>query len=192
MWRLVYAIPSWILFLVLRTICILLGWVLVPIAALCKAYKSEYDPAKDLKKENPIVYHFTWSLMFIWDNFEDGIANDMYYKSDSLFKRIIYWSCIRNPANNLRVVPHLSCKIDPIRVRYIGNQSDIYKYDTKIPQWFFAWQGVYSNLFYQFKIGSSLYRFWIGWKIFPTDIYGVTSYRKDGAGFATQFKKISK
>lgn len=33
---------------------------------------------------------------------------------------------------------------------------------------------------------------WIGWKIYPHDILGMdpTDYRFEGAGFATQFKRI--
>jgi hypothetical protein len=40
------------------------------------------------------------------------------------------------------------------------------------------------------NVGGRLRRLWIGWKIKPTDIYGVTAYRADGAGYTTQFKVV--
>ncbi len=81
----------------------------------------------------------------------------------------------------------------------------IFQYDNlKVPQWFYAWQGWYSTFYWQFimpltvrlpftKIGyfkGDLMRAWAGWAIYPTDIYGVTEYRKDGAGFKLQFKRV--
>lgn len=199
MWKLLLALPSWILYLILDSIFYIFGWILVPTAAAFKAYKKENE-----------LYHFTWPFMFPWDNYGDGIANDTYYKAPNMFLQILYWSCVRNPTNNLRIVPILSCNIDPSKVDFIGNfgskkqlfalsklfnqpettKEIINKYDTKVPQWFFAWQGLYSNFYWQFMMRGHLWRFWIGWKIYPTDVYGVTEYRKFGAGFALQFKKV--
>lgn len=191
MWRLIYAIPSWILFEILIDIpLMIIGLIVIPIAAGCKAYEGHIE--KDL-----IIYHFTWKFMWLWDNYEDGIANNSYSNYKSMFWRIVSWSAIRNSTNNLRLVPWLSVQIDPKKVCFFGsfiNWNDtkysyseekdlINKYDTKIPQWFFCWQGFYSCFYWQF---GNLRRFWIGWKIYPTDIYGVTEYRKNGAGFATQ------
>lgn len=180
--RLIYAIPTWILFTGLYIILILAGWLAVPIAVVFKAYRETVGK-----------HHFTWPIMYIWDNYEDGIAAGRQYKDyGALWKQIIYWSCLRNPVNNLRIVPILSCQIEPSKVRFVGSFTgqDIYKYDTKIPHWFFAWQGLYSNLYIHFMLGGKLRRLWIGWKIFPTDIYGVTPYRAKGAGFALQFKVV--
>jgi hypothetical protein len=161
---------------------IILGLVLVPIAAACMAYHRIYLTN---------VWHFNWRLMWLWDNYEDGIANDTYIKFNSMFMRIVYWSAIRNPSNNLRLVPYLSCQVNPLKVKFVGSLNKITEYDSKTPQWFICWQGLYSCWYYQFMLGGKLRRIWIGWKIYPTDIYGVTEYRKRGAGFATQFKVVS-
>lgn len=210
MWRLAYHVPLWFIFEFLVNIpLILLGWIVIPINAALGLYRKEYDPVKDLKGENPDVYHFTCPFMFLWDNWEDGIANDMYWKAPNLFLQIIYWSAIRNPVHNSAIVPIISCKINREKVRFIGSftkftdskeygltqTSESFArgtrlYDTKIPHWFYAWQGLYSNFYWQFMLGGKLRRLWIGWKIYPTDIYGVTPYRKDGAGFATQWKVV--
>jgi hypothetical protein len=200
--RLIYSIFTWAVFIILYALLILVGWVLVPVAVLFHAYEFE---------TLSLTYHFTWRFMFIFDNYEDGICAGRQYKDlGKVWKQIIYWSCVRNPVNNLRIVPYLSCKIDKEKVRFIGSFCSytnniiyppdqsvfkilVHQYDTKVPQWFFAWHGWYSNFYYQFKIGESLYRFWIGTKIYPTDIYGVNpeSYRGKGAGFAIQFKKVN-
>lgn len=220
MWRLIYGIPSWILFELLNIPLIILGWVLIPIAAACKAYKPDLDfvmsygdlPGVTAKGDD-VKYHFTWPFMFLWDNYEDGIANDTYWKAPNMFLQIVYWSANRNPTNNLRIVPYLSCKLNPEKIGFRGSfiSSDfdatdpvpemaatrfayklatVNKYDTKIPQWFFAWQGFYTNFYWQFNLGGKLRRFWIGWKIYPTTIYKIPEYQKNGAGFALQWKVV--
>lgn len=202
MLRLVLSIPVYLAYhLVVFPVLNLLGWVLIPIAAACKAYYSTFDAVKEAKGENPVVYHFTWGFMHLWDNYEDGIANDMYYKAPNMFLQVVYWSCLRNPTNNARITPPFRCMIEPNKVRFIGTfgdydgtnmiSEDVYNYDTKVPHWFFAWQGFHSNLFIHFMPGEQLYRFWIGTaKIYPTDIYGVTPYRQKGAGPVVQFKRV--
>lgn len=205
MWRLLYSIPLWLSFAVLILIpSIILGWLLIPIAVLCKAYYTMIVVDENMNKLSEKT-HFTWSFMHIWDNWEDGIAAGRKYKDwGVLWKQIIWWSCVRNPANNLRIVPYLSCKINPLKVCFIGSfgnygcgptlvePSKWAKYDTKVPQWFFAWQGLYSNFYWQFWWGSQLKRFWIGHKVMPADIFGVSPYRQPGAGFALQFKTVAR
>ena len=77
-----------------------------------------------------------------------------------------------------------------------------------------VWQGIFSNFRIHFKmytpdfefkwilkyipipisvnISPKIWRFWVGWKIYPHDKLGISAnnYRKFGAGFATQFKRI--
>jgi len=202
--RLIFSIFVWLIYhLGIAVPLILLGWITVPVAALCKAYKptNSFDGVG-----NPRVdYHFTWPFMFVWDNHEDGIANDTYVKFESMFMRIVYWSCVRNPVNNLRMVPYLSCKIEPSKVKFIGSFVDsdewalgpevfelqVRRYDTKIPQWFFAWQGLHSNLYWQFECMGKLWRLWIGSaKIYPTCIYSVPKYLVKGSGPVLQFKRV--
>ena len=196
--RLLISLPIWALYIAMQIVLIILGWIFVPIAAALELYTFSLPPS------NPKgVYHFTNKFMWLWDNFEDGIANDTYWKAPNTFLQIIYWSCLRNPVNNLRVTPFLSCKITAKKVGFYGSFADssekylvrdaVEKYDTKVPQWFFAWCGWrFSNFYLQFNFLGNLYRFWIGSaKIYPTDIYGgPLGYREQGAGMVTQFKKV--
>lgn len=200
MWRLIYSIPIWALMFVIGIPLYILGWVFVPIAAFAK----EYSPGKSFRDGREIqLFNWPWMLPFL--NLEDGILEGRQYKnfkSDAL--QIIYWSCVRNPVHGINFVPLLSVIPDPKRVRFIGSFGDcagplvtlpeelINMYDTKIPQWFFAWQGLYSNWYWQFKIGDGLWRVWFGFKLYPTDRLGVspTSYRQKGAGCAFQVKRV--
>lgn len=222
MWRLIYAIPSWLLFeLVIDIPLMLIGWVVVPIAAACGAYAMDIKvkvekTTADVSFTLPPKYHFTWYLMWLWDNEEDGIANDTYWKAPNMFLQIVYWSCLRNSTNNVRYVPYLNVMIDPKKIGFYGgidcgtydwvvehqpgdgvptvgstDWADLKLFDTKCVQWFFAWQGIYSCWYWQFLFKGTMRRFWIGWKIYPTDVYGVTEYRKDGAGFGIQFKEVT-
>jgi hypothetical protein len=204
MWRLVYAIPSWILFMLcIRLPLIILGFVTVPLALLFKAYKLEVS-----KYNGRMIYVFTWPLMLPWNNPEDGFYYNGYFDNGFILTSL-RWTLIRNPVNGLREVPYLSCLINPELVRFHGSivsfddfcgdynmdlesfKEDVKKYDTKIPQWFFASCGFYSNFYWQFNLFGKLFRFWVGFKIYPQDIYGVTSYRKYGAGFGSQFKAVN-
>jgi hypothetical protein len=142
--------------------------------------------------------------MWPWSNEEDGILNremQDYFKSDKL--QIIYWSCFRNPANNLRYTKYLSCEIIPEKVKFYGSFGDyndmlteaqVRLYDQPTKQWFLCWQGPYANIFIHFYFFGVLKRFWIGWKICPFDIYGVPEYshRFHSVGFATQLKSVTR
>ncbi len=206
--NIILSVIPWALMFVIKTLGVLLGAVLVPIAAACNAYYSQYDEYKAAKGENPIVRHFTWRFMWLWDNDEDGISNDTYWIAPNVFLQICYWSIRRNPVNNLRYVRYLSCRIKPIKVwfdgsfgssdeirnpsnevQYLNSLDAFKKYDTKIPQWFFIRQGIYPALFIHYRMFNRLWRFWIGWKIYPKDTYrsiDEKDYRYRGAGFAIQ------
>jgi hypothetical protein len=205
MLRLIYFIPSWLLFLLLRIFFILLGFVFVPIALLFRQYDLKKSPYYDKD-----VWQFRWRVMKPWQNFEDGFHCTTYF-DHGFCLTALRWTLVRNPANGLRFMPSLSCRVEPAQIRFVGSilncpdadwnwllvtQPDLYKtrimqYDTKTPQWFLCWQGWYSCIYIQyFDRNLVLKRFWIGWKVFPTDVYGVTEYRKFGAGFATQWKVV--
>lgn len=173
----------------------ILGWIMVPLAAAFKAYKiTELRPPGHPKQPDGHKYNFTWRIMFLWDNWEDGIANRNYKQFDSMFMQIVYWSCVRNPVNNLRIAPYLSCKINPDMIQYKGTFSETYiqRYKERSPHWFYCEHGLYSCIFWQFYLNGQLRRLWLGWKLLPQDKYGVkeTDYRKPGAGVALQFKRI--
>lgn len=181
---------SWLLFLVFRTIMIVLGWILIPLAVLSRAYEP-YEGMDGIGYPR-LQYRFTWNLMYPWDNQEDGIANDTYWKAPNLPLQIIYWSAIRNPANNLRYIPYISLKIEPNKVKWIGSHTNPNIYDLKPPseEWFIASCGPYSCWWWQFKLHKNIWRLWIGWKILPSDQIAVTGHRTHSAGFATQLKRL--
>ena len=189
------AILTWPLVILLQIPAYLLGWILVPIATALKAYTVTQRLGQlDGNGEPRIDYHFTWRFMFLWDNWEDGIcAGRQYLNLPGVFLQTVYWSCMRNPINNMRITPYISCKIEPIKVQFKGSQNSALKYDLRpaTPEWYYAWCGPYSNVWWQFKMGGSIWRLWIGHKIMPKDSLGLVSeYRKKGAGFAFQFKKV--
>jgi hypothetical protein len=159
----------------------LLGWILVPIAAALKAY--DFVDTKTIYGEPRRMHHFTWPFMYLWDHWEEGILAGRHYdnfKND--FVQILYWSCFRNPMNNIRAVPYLSCKIQPEKIEYVllGNNKR-----------FFCWHLPYTVFYWEFKVASKTVRFWSGWKIWPEDKQ-VTNfgYRSKGAGFTCQVKVI--
>jgi hypothetical protein len=195
MWRLIYAIPLWILYVCLFLVLVVIGWPLVIIAALLEAYEVT-DQNYDKPKDGPI-YHFTWPWMFLWDNFEDGIANKNYYTAPNLFLQILYWYN-RNPVNNLRITPILSLVIDPKRVRWVGSfrfgaHPMVYDNSNKLPMWFLCWCGPYICYRRQYWRGNKLIEFWVGWRIWPADslVEKITSAsRARGSGFTMQWRTM--
>lgn len=184
---------SWILFLTFRIVVILLGYIMVPIAVLLRCHHVRKSR---IFKDRDIVA-FKNDLFWLWGNEEEGIG---WYGSGSLSKRILYSEIIRNPANNLRYVPFISLKIIPNKVRWIGSlgnfnsrqgMNNVYEYDRdEVEFWSLVWCGLYSNFRVHFPLKGKRYRFWIGWKIYPEDMYGVKGQRAMSAGFATQLKRI--
>lgn len=181
----------WVVIQSFRAVVVILGYFTVPLAVLFRAYewRDDTDGVGNPRREA----YFTWKWMLPWNNFEDGIANDTYRDFKYEWMKIIYWSCIRNPANGLRHT-RLALKIDPAKVRWIGGPHSMPgMYDqSPQPEWFLCWHGWRSNLWIQFKMFGSIYRFWIGdAKIFPDDMNGVKDHRALwNAGIPTQFKRL--
>lgn len=210
MWRLIYAIPMWILFALLVGVLALIGWVVIPIAAGCRAYTLRTI------KDGEEIWDWSWRLMWLWGNNEDGIDNGLrFMQKDKFwsrftkykFARILYWTANRNPVNNLRFIPILKCDIEPKNVRWVGslgsyedymtaplpNGIDPYDYDDKRLKEYslFCWHGAYSCYRKQYKNKSGeVIEFWIGWKIWPQDIFGVSEFRATGAGVAFQWRAL--
>lgn len=194
-------ILSWIAFLLFRTLMILLGFVIIVPAAFF------YDKLSSLeisRINGRWIRNWKYRFMYPWSNDEDGIeAGEELIGWPRTF-RIIYWSAIRNPANNLRFVKGMSCLIEPQNVKYVATKPKMLEgyylkflspeaYDMDQLRFIsLTWHGYYSNLRIQFKMLGKIWRFWIGWKIYPHDSLGIdpSDYRAQGAGFATQFKRI--
>lgn len=195
MWRLIYFVPIWALFLIFRTLLILLGWILIPIAALAEAYDA--TPTSDGNGNPGFNYHFTWRFMWLWDNAEDGIANSTYWQAPNMFLQIMYWNAIRNPVNNLRFLKYASVKYDVLKLEWIGSYGSSAEsagfYDKPYPHWFLCWQGCRSNLYIQWEMFGQLWRFWIGdAKLYPDAIIKIPTYQIDGVGPVLQFKRVKR
>lgn len=194
MWRLIYFIPIWIVLVAVRTLFIAAGYVTVPLALLCRAY--EVRPNSDISYNNgQDIYVFSWAWMRPWNNFTDGIYCTTYFDY-GFFWTCFVWCVIRNPANGLRTIKPFYARIAPLDVRFVGSLDRdtwaLTAYDRDdIEFWYLCWQGLHANFRWNFRLGARLYRFWIGIKIYPADIYGIYGVRaKHGAGFATQLKRL--
>jgi hypothetical protein len=160
----------------IKTACIILGYIFIPIAVACRAYlivgKTNHGGDR---------YDFTWDwLNNVWGNWEDGVAEGWQYKdTGSVPKQILWWSIIRNPANNLRTVPYLSFILDKAKVRSIEFDNGSY----------FAWHGLYSCIY--LRLGRK--ELWVGWKLRPQYALPDTvipGYLTRGVGFAMQFGNV--
>lgn len=187
--KLIYHIPILCLFLILRLILIVLGWVMVPFALILNQRQQITS-----RVHYPRVISTFKGIFWLWGNDEDGVMAAHEFQTYPGWFRIIYWCAFRNPVNNLRFVPWVSCHIQPDKIKFIGSRPGRMGYDNQTPEseWFYCYQGLYSNIWIQFKMFGSVWRFWTGWKIFPKDQLGLdtSSYRRHGAGFATQFKRL--
>ena len=196
-------IISWLLFCIFNTITIILGWLLVPPMAIFHKYTTKTIESVVNGRDILVWKH---KFMFIWSNNEDGVVAGEELLNYPTWVRIIYWSALRNPSNNLRFIKALTCQIKPSKVQYkatalknidglppVSYIRSVYYYDSDEFRFISLTNcGIYSNLRIQFKMFNKIWRFWIGWKIYPHDMFGLSStdYRRFGAGFATQFKRI--
>src|SRR5690606_21234925 len=174
-----------ILFLILRVIVILLGWIVIPPMALFHKHTTRTETS--IINGRPIL-NFKYRWMFPWNNNEDGVlaGSELIGYPDAI--RIIYWTAYRNPANNLRFVPYLSVKLNPKKINFIGSKyvKDIdgnkkiallRDYDKDEYRFFsLTWQGMYYNIRFQWKMFGKIWRFWVGWKIYPHDKLGIPNW----------------
>lgn len=184
------SLPVWISMFVLRTILIVLGHIMIPIAMLFKAYEVRQSKFYDKK-----ILTWTWDIMYLWGNEEDGIDGGPGYPFNgetwSQTRKIWTWTAVRNPVNNLRFVRPFSFKYDNVKdIKWIGTEPDALKHQ-KVPNYYFASYKFYS-CFRVHWTGSDgkLKEFWVGWKIRPSNaITGVSPYQVPGVGFTSQISK---
>lgn len=186
MWRLIYFIPVWFGVFLVSTPFYILGFILIPLACLFKAYEKASD---NLDKPNDgATYHFTWFFMWPWDNYTtDGIACRNYYTSpfkpysyfDMLFT-VFVWSAYRNPINNLERL--ISPRYNFNKLQWIGSKLAMYKADYHC--WYLIWQGPFAGYYKSFTIFGKLYYIKIGYK-FRTykDAASIPESQVDGVGF---------
>lgn len=186
------AVLTWPLLFLFRILLIFLGWLMVPIALLFRAYDS-YPTEKENVNDEYRIYYWTWKIMAPWQNHTDGFYCTNYFNYGFFFTSLI-WSCLRNPTNGLRRLKYYSAMPDPKKIELIGSYSkdELYKYKQRTPHYWLIRQNIYVSFFWQFTIFKKLFRIWLGHKIDPRDLEGryLTDYRSEGASFVTQFKPI--
>lgn len=192
--RLIIASPFWIIMLPIRTIFILLGWVIVPLAVLLR----RYEVIATWKGQERYKFKDSW-IDKVWGNWEDGIAaGRQYHDTGSVPLQIIYWSCLRNPVNNMRTLRPFAVHVDGRHVDYIGKPfTNPRDYDRKDAnglypdQWYLVWQKLQYGLYIVRSFGPfGRRRLWLGWKLFPENQNGPTPYQSRGVGFTLQFRRL--
>lgn len=169
--RLIYFIPVWVFMFLITIPFHILGFVMIPLACIFKAYRlTENRDDKHPKYYDGHRYNFTWKIMWPWDNYLDGIANRNYY--ESRFERYSYldmivttfvWSAVRNPFNNLD--KWLSPKYDFTKLKHIGSERYNYKYPK--PCWYLIWQGPYGGYYHSFNLFGKHRYIKLGYKLRP-------------------------
>jgi len=184
--RILFAIPVWLAYLLPMTLLVLLGFPIVGLATLLRAYKSNQDP------DNMHRTHWRTRLLWLYDNDEDGIdgyatSGDGTVKNNAWARSTMYktylqtifiWSAWRNSVGNARWLPFFGATIEPRDVvLYIPNlaQKRFFSNNT-----FTVWWNEYRKLGpyvarigwkYELRFPWSATRFcWIGWRIAQCDV----------------------
>lgn len=202
--RILLAIPGWIAYLVPMALLILLGFLIVPIAALSRSYKlRESDRYVDRKT---LQFH---DGVWMYCNEEDGIdgaANGFWPSTGRWpitrweeFKQIVAWSAWRNSVGNARWLPFFGMTIaDPKdMVVYLPQPNTV---PIGIPKYWYNYRktGPYLARYgwrFELRFPWPTFRcskatcgacdanrriFWIGWRIAQQDTPNT------GVGFAFQ------
>lgn len=192
---LIWAAISWPLYILLGLLLYLIGLPLIAI----ELWLGRWEFKESKVYPNRWGRYWTAWYMGPWQNWEDGlfpIEYRMRFPERSFFKLAYTWTALRNPVSGLRWGP-LTCIPNAKLIQFVGSlgsQGKTYPqmYEAKQPVWFFCWQGLYSNFWWQFKVGSQLWRLWIGTaKLYPSDVEATNfGYRAYGAGAPFQFKRV--
>ncbi len=186
----------WATYIIPGALLYLIGIIAVPLAVLFGAYEDHHTVFGYTRA------CWTWPFMAPYQNFEDSIFGPpTYYPDKSNLFRAIMWSCGRNPISGLRWLKPWSTLINPSKVCSYGSASYINPnsaylratYEFKLPNWVFIWQGPFRSCFWwQFKVGSKLYRLWIGnLRLYASDQDAAQfGYRQYGASGVVQVKRV--
>ena len=173
LWCIVSTLAMEILvFLPLYLLGIPTSWLALQLASVC--YKpSRIDP-------NVYVMAFRSHFLDAWlGNWEDGLCPDWWAVRGG---KPFTWF-LRNPVTNMRFWPAVSTRPHPTKIRWIG--TDHQPKDGE-PGFYICWQGLYSGIRWQGAKGG----IWFGWKVIPSDRFGVTDYRAWGIGIACKRLKF--
>lgn len=122
--NIVLALTQWVVLIALRVMLIVLG---LPIVALAIPFRVHALSASDGR---PVVNLPRWA--WLWGNDFDGLLGDKRgwwadntpfgLPADS-FLSMWWWAAIRNPVNNLRLVPGISCPVSECHIAYQGHYT---------------------------------------------------------------------
>jgi hypothetical protein len=173
-------IALWLAMLMITALGALLGFPIVGFLAWRRAWVLGRSPVG-----NPIwVWEPRWA--WLWSDSDQGIDPYAVPTRWGAF----YFVGIRNKVSNLRFLKPFGFRIDPKRIRFIGNHQNLYlphANDARPVLWSLTWQGLYSGLWIVFK-GWQLR---IGWSLVPDDAKGFDplDLRQLWCGFGFQFHR---
>ncbi len=193
MYRLIYFIPIWLLFLLIKIPTGILGYIAIPLM-----WRYRRTPYRKLPS-----WTRPWANPEDWEGGPQGHLNSLpeWWVEDKGhgFVSFYQYHAFRNPANGLRSFEWLDLDIDASKVRYVTPQIYTYYAPWSIrpmktkPQtvWYLCWQGL--------QAGFKFVHLWnddrhmvvkIGWRIKPTDKFreiNPEGIRATDSGFATKF-----
>lgn len=127
----------------LRAVAVILGFVIVPIGLLFRRKVPLVNPVYfiynkggNYRKVDHTVH--LPKIFNLFDNYEEGCASlyAPYWqlrkgKADS-FWSMVHWSCIRNPANNMRLLPMFQCDMESCEHEYKVYANSFYCKSTNV------------------------------------------------------------
>ena len=124
---------------------------------------------------------------WLWSDSDQGVYPGMLPGRWTTF----VWSGIRNKASNLRFLPPFGFQVDPKRIRFRGNDRNLYlplPNDSRPVLWSLTWQGLYAGLWVIWR-GRMQLR--IGWTLVPDDALGFNprDLRQVWCGFSIQLNR---
>lgn len=121
--NLLLALTQWTLLLTVRLVLILLG---LPIVAIALPFRHL---ALSISDKRPILVLPSWA--WLWSNDFDGLTGDkrLWWHEHAPFGlgahhwfSMWVWTAVRNPVNNLRRIPGLSCPVSECAITYAGQR----------------------------------------------------------------------
>lgn len=160
----IYTIISWIIGAIIKLVAFILGLVIVPFGLLfLKDVDESTRRSYSDKRQKPgewVHIGLKGKLFWLWENDRDGYAGDMrgWWNTNARFDggayafwNLFWWGAVRNPSNNLRFVPGLTCDVSQSTVEMLAGTNPYT--DDKLAQtgWcFLRAKGKYFN-YYEFR-----------------------------------------
>lgn len=212
----------WLLEMLVGAVLWLVGWPVIVTLGLRTAWRIQPSRFYVDPYGQPRML-FQWEPRWAWliyGNDEDGVlgspAFTVAHRQLPHWLRAVLWSAWRNPVNNLRFVWPFGIRIEPRRVRAVGNCTDADDWDGTRTLWSYAWQGAFAGVHVRTRYFAwrrpviTWRRVWrvplpvrlqlvpwrthlnarCGWKLKPRDVAFVpaSDYRSKGCGTGLQLQ----